>query len=123
MRIRKEGAEGDMCFGNSEGDFWRDQREGVGQLVKNRLNLWLGEWFLDTQEGTPWQLNVLGKGRQTLYEPALRARVLPTPGVRAITAFQADTSQIRDISVNLTINTAYGVTPLAVVLSGQNNGG
>ncbi len=58
--------------------------EAVAQAVKTRFELWYGQWFLDTTEGTPWIQSVLGRQKPETYNPAIRKRILETQGVKSI---------------------------------------
>jgi hypothetical protein len=108
---------GDMTFGNQQGDFLRDTPETVGQAVMTRLRLWLEEWFLDITEGTPWQQAVLGKYTRKTIEPAIRSRILNTEGVTDIEAFETIIdSENRKVTINATINTLYGQARLIEVI-------
>lgn len=62
--------------------------EAVGQHVRQRLQTFLGEWFLDTAAGVPWLTDILGRN----YDPALaesvvKAEILATDGVEEILSF------------------------------------
>lgn len=62
--------------------------EAVGLHVKDRLETYIGEWFLDNTAGVPWLSQILGKG----YDPALaeavvKAEILDTDMVTEITSF------------------------------------
>lgn len=52
MRYRREDPEGDYTFGQGDGTFLVNSPECVAQAVKTRFELWKGQWFLDTTEGT-----------------------------------------------------------------------
>jgi len=123
MRLRKQDAGGDYQFGHNVADFWHDQVEGVGQSIMTRLLLFRGEWFLDTNEGTPWggfplnqavvdQGEILGVHTQLTRDVAIHQRVLLTEGVQTITNYfsEGDPNQ-RNFSVEMTVETIYG--PLA----------
>ncbi|MGI4946729.1 MAG: hypothetical protein ACRYHQ_40250 [Janthinobacterium lividum] len=117
MRYRKLDAAGDYVFGNGQADFYRDQPEAVAQAVQTRLALFLAEWFLDTADGTPWNTQVLGERTGPLYDLALRNRVLGTPNVTAITAYASQFNpQARAIGVQVSVETAFSVTPVVVPL-------
>lgn len=117
MRYRVLTADGDMRFGHQQADFLRDSPDTVAQAVLTRLKLWMGEWFLDQTEGTPYQQAVLGTSKRATVEPALRARILDTQGVQALTAFDLsiDPDQ-RTASVRATITTLYGPAQFVGVL-------
>lgn len=113
MRYRKQDQDGDHVFGSSANDFYVDSAEAVAQSVKTRLNLWIGEWFADTSDGTGWNQAILGKKAGNLYELALRQRVLETQGVLSIEDFESQTDpKIRKLTVTMTINTIYGTYSL-----------
>jgi hypothetical protein len=78
----------------------------VGQHVRQRLKTFQGEWFLDITAGTPWLDQILGRH----YDPALaeaivKAEIMNTGGVIAITSFSVSFDRIprrlniRDIEV------------------------
>ena len=62
--------------------------EAVGQHVRQRLQTFLGEWFLDTGVGVPWLDQLLGrKYDPALAEAVVKAEILKTDGVREINSF------------------------------------
>ncbi|WP_079218938.1 hypothetical protein [Herbaspirillum robiniae] len=117
MRYRKEDADGDYVFGGQELDFYKDVPEAVGQAVDTRLGLVKGEWFLDTDDGTPYAEEVLGKNTATTYDAAIRQRILRTPGALKLTEYSSNYDPItRKVAVNATIDTIYGSTPVQSTL-------
>ena len=118
MKYRKQDANGDMVFGNGLLDFYIDSPEAVGQSVETRLKLWLGEWFLNVEDGTSYQTNVLGTNKAKSAPIAIRERIFKTAGVTEIVSFDYDiNADTRKLSVRATINTIYGQTTVEV-----NNG-
>lgn len=117
MRYRKLDKNGDMLFGNQQADFFRDQAEAVAQAIWTRLRLWVGEWFIDQTEGTPYQQAVLGTNKRKTIEPAMRRRILNTEGVSSIDEFQmlidADS---RTVTINAVVSTVYGTAQLRGVI-------
>lgn len=108
--------QGDMTFGFGSGDFLRDSPDAVAQAVWTRLRLWTGEWFLDDTEGTPYTGSVLGMGTRSTFAPAIRERILGTPGVLSITEFSSGfDGDARTAFVEATVETIYG----ALALSGN----
>jgi hypothetical protein len=63
-------------FGRGDDTWLINSPEAVAQAIKTRFELWYGQWFLDTTEGTPWIQSVLGKQRPELYNLAIRQRIL-----------------------------------------------
>lgn len=110
MRYRRL-QNGDMTFGSQQANFLRDSAQTVAQAVVTRLNLWLGEWFLNTTEGTPYSQAALGKYTTATIEPAIRSRILETEGVTSIESFgiQFD-PDTRKVEIQASINTIYGAT-------------
>jgi hypothetical protein len=57
----------------------------VGQLLRTRLLLMLGEWFLDPSAGLPLFQRILGKLRSlSLVKSEIRKVILATAGVTGI---------------------------------------
>lgn len=117
MRLRKWNEDGDIQIGHGQADYWIDAPEGVAQAVAQRLRLITGEWFLDTQEGTPYVGGVLGKYTMQSYDPVIRGRILDTEGVTGIESYSSSWDpDTRKLSVSATINTIYGAATLQEVL-------
>jgi hypothetical protein len=115
MRYRKLDANGDYSFGHGAVDFYINSPDGVAQAVKTRLALLQGEWFLDTQEGTPYATQILGTNTQNTYDIAIRSRILGTQGVNELIYYQSSINN-RSLSVYATIDTIYGPTSISVTL-------
>ena len=112
MRYRKLDANRDYSFGHGQSDFYIDQPEAVAQAVDTRLRLWLGEWFLDTSDGTNWQTGVLGRYTASTRDAIIRERILGNPGVNSIISYSSNfNSNSRTYDVNVSIDTIYGVVP------------
>ncbi len=115
MRYRKLTPEGDYTFGSGQLDFYRDVPEAVGQAVQTRLLLWLGEWFLNTDDGTPFMLGILGNHSIETANVTIQDRILGTQGMVSIENFQSERDpDSRTLSVSCDINTVYGPTALQV---------
>jgi hypothetical protein len=109
MRYRKLDADGDMTFGRGPLNFWKDVPDAPAQAVKTRLGLWLGEWFLDRNAGTPYNTQVLGKYTGSTRDVVLRARMSGTIGVRSILTYGSQLNrETRVFSVQAKIDTIYG---------------
>lgn len=99
-----------MTFGRGHADYLRDD-DAIGQNIRTRLLLFIGEWFLDTNEGTPWNLVLDIKPVNTrAVESIIRDRILGTDGVTEITAFSFlfdPISRVAEISVTVrTVNSS-----------------
>lgn len=109
MTVRKLDADGDLALGAEE--FLAGYTaEEVAQNVLTRLKLFLGEWFLDTTDGTDWFGSVLGKGSVLASrESVIRQRILLTPGCAGMTAFSLTTDiATRELTVTASIVSASG---------------
>lgn len=111
MRYRKLDENGDFSAGHGSADFFTDTPDAVGQSVLTRLRLWSGEWFLDTDEGTPYSTQVLGAHRRQSAGPAIKMRIAGTEGVTSVENFAAMyDGDARSLSVTATVDTVYGET-------------
>ena len=112
-RVRALDPNGDMIFGHGSRDFLVDVPAAVVQRAKTRLGLWVGDWFLNTDDGTPYRTAVFGARTNASRDPAIRARLLGTPGCTGITAYasqQEPSKAAQVVACRLTIDTAYGQT-------------
>jgi hypothetical protein len=117
MRYRELDENRDMQFGNQQADFLRDSPDAVAQAVLTRFGLWVGEWFLDTDAGTPYEQSMLGTHKAQTIEPAIRQRILETEGVTGIVELQLISNpNTRNIQIISTIDTTYGQTEITGVL-------
>lgn len=88
-----------------------DKAEQVRQQLLIKLKLWRGEWFLDTEFGTPYLQQILGK-QLTLSGAlaALRKSILEVEGVRQILSFSYTfNNSTRKLQVEFTADTPYGI--------------
>lgn len=113
MRVRSMDDSGDMVFGTNADAYLVDSPAAVGQLIGTRLRLWLAEWFADTDDGTPWATEVLGKGTTGTYDAVIRARILDTPGVQSIDAYLSNLTG-RELKIQARVSTIYGSTTVSV---------
>lgn len=88
-----------------------DSAAQVRQQLLIKLKLWRGEWFLDTEFGTPYLQEILGK-QLTLSGSliALRKSILEVPGVRSIKEFKYNFSNVeRKLTVTFVADTPFGL--------------
>lgn len=80
------------------------------QLICNRLRLYLGEWFLDTTQGTPWYQQIfVHNTERSAIDAALQDVILGTPGVMVLTKYQAVAYPAeRRYTVTFTVTTQTG---------------
>lgn len=85
--------------------------DAVRQNILVKLRLWVGEWFLDTEAGTPWLEDVLGK-RVSLAGAiaAIRASILEVDGVDGLGNFSYNFNrQSRVLQYDFEASTPYGI--------------
>lgn len=103
-------ADGALVFKDGDVQFV-DGAERVRQQLDFILNLWRGEWFLDSQFGTPYVTDVLGKQKNLNSVLAvIRKQIMSVQGVNAITSFEYNFDRPgRTLSVKFTAATVYGL--------------
>jgi hypothetical protein len=110
MRYRALDVAGDYSIGRGQANFLINSPACVAQSVLTRLRLWEGEWFLDLTSGTPWLQQILGKHAKSIYDLAIRTRILDTQGVTGIEGYASALDAVtRKLSVTtLSVSTIYG---------------
>jgi hypothetical protein len=116
MRYRQLTSDNDYTFGAGQLNFLIDSPAAVAQAVLTSLLLFLGEWYLNTDDGTPYFESALGKHSQEMADAMIIARISQVQGVvdvrNLVSAVDPNTRAYRVLSA--TINTIYGVTELEV---------
>lgn len=107
MTVRALDESGDIVTRGTQFIIGRDE---IAQTIKTRLALFLGEYFRNIQEGTPWYEQILGKFVSLdTVEAVLRARIANTPGVIRLTSFSTDFDlDARKYSLTAGVLTQYG---------------
>ena len=83
----------------------------VVQKITTQLLHFLGEWWLDLNSGTPWLQSILGQSPSGgEAESILKGIITNTPGVTELSAFKADLSARRSLSVTFEAQTDFGDT-------------
>ena len=119
MKIRKVDNNGDCVFGQPN-DYYENNANGVALLILDRLNLWLGTWFANTNEGMPYFEDMLGKKDITYIESIIRMTILETTGVESMERFECYfNNNTRQLIVEALITTQYGnITISEAVVNG-----
>lgn len=107
MKYRKLDANGDYLFGG-EGQFFVDDPAGVAQAIQTRLLLMTNEWFLDSNEGTPYDESIRGYGTAATRDPAIIDRILGTPGVQSLLQYSSSLDGDRRFQVSARVATLFG---------------
>ncbi len=83
----------------------------VAQRLTVRFNFFLGEWFLDTTEGTPWFQRVLVKApSDRVIRTVLTNVIVATEGVASIVSLAYDIGRDRRLSVRFVCQLVDGTT-------------
>ena len=77
----------------------------VVQHIRQRLQTFLEEWFLNLSAGVPWLQQILGKVQYlSTVETILKATIADSPGVKEVTSFEiGESDQERTIRVDFTV--------------------
>lgn len=108
MTVRRLSAEtGDLV---TRGQQFITGREEIAQTIQTRLRLFLGEYFRDITDGTPWFQRILGKFENlNAVEAILRNRIARTEGVIRLLSFSLDYDlAARRVSVSSFVLTRFG---------------
>jgi hypothetical protein len=115
MRYRKLSPTGDYVFGHSQVDFLVNTPETVAQAIETSLRLWLGEWYLNINDGTPYLEGILGYHSQDMADANLKARIENVQGVVNISEYSSSVDPVtRKYSATCTVNTLYGPTQVEI---------
>jgi hypothetical protein len=89
-------------------------QDEIAQTIRTRLKLFLGEYFRDITDGTPWFQSILIKnGTLTSKDAILKQRIIQTEGVNAIVEFLSDYDiDSRKYSIQCIVSTPFGNVPL-----------
>jgi hypothetical protein len=110
-----DAATGDFTFGRGLYNYWYNVPEGVAQHIVSRLMLWTGQWFEDSLEGTPWQINVLGERTVSTRDLVVQSRVRETPHVTVMNAYTSrHDPETRTWAAAITVTTEYGPAQIGV---------
>ncbi len=118
MRYRKLTSTGDYSFGSGQQNFFINSPDAVAQVVQTSLLLWLGEWYLNLNDGVPYPEGVIGKHSQAAADATIIAQIKKCQGVVDITNYQSTVDPVtrKYTVVSGSLNTIYGATQLQVPL-------
>jgi len=87
-----------------------EKSDYIRQSLQIRLSFSQGEWFLDTQAGTPLYQDVLVKNPNLPnIENIFKARILETEGVNEILEFDFQLNNDRTANLTFKVNTIFGI--------------
>lgn len=111
MRYRQLSPTGDYMFGSGQKNFLINSPEAVAQKVVTVFRLWLGEWFLNTDDGTPYLQGILNKHSQDEADTTFQSQIATIEEVIGVIDFSSSIDPLtRKYSVSFKLNTIYGVT-------------
>jgi len=101
---------GDLVIGNFV-DHTVSNIDGLVQRIRIRLQVFLGEWFLDNTRGVPYFQEILEKG--TSYDQisqSIKLIIAETSDVKKINSFSIKDSDIvnRKIIISFAVSSVYG---------------
>ena len=107
MTVRRLDENGDIV---TSGVQFISERDEIAQTIRTRLRLFLGEYFRNSQDGTPWFQDILGKGSTlTNKDAAIKRRIVQTDGVLQILTYDADYDiNTRQYTVSGSVLTTFG---------------
>lgn len=107
MTVRRLDENGDIV---TSGIQFISGRDEIAQTIRTRLRLFLGEYFRDSTDGTPWFRDILGKSSTlTNKDAAIKRRIIQTDGVLQILTYDADYDiDTRQYTVTGSVLTTFG---------------
>jgi hypothetical protein len=119
MKYRRLSESWDYTFGNGQGNYL-SAIDAVGQAIRSRLLLFLGEWWMDTNDGLPlWQaiLGIPGSGNnKVVVDRLIVERILGTPNVTSITGIDSTYDpDTRAYGFTAQVDTVYGAVAVSNV--------
>lgn len=107
MTVRRLDENGDIV---TSGVQFISKRDEISQTIQTRLRLFLGEYFRNSKDGTPWFQDILGKGSTlTNKDAAIKRRINQTDGVLQILTYNADYDiNTRQYTVTGSVLTTFG---------------
>jgi len=83
----------------------------IDQHLKQRLRMFLGEWFLDNRIGLPYFQHILKKNPDAIViDSVFKRQILTTPGVLELLSFNLDIDiPTRQLTVEFRARTSEGV--------------
>ena len=84
-------------------------RDEIAQVLRQELRVFLGEWFLDIDEGIPYLQEILKKNPNTsTVDAVFKNKILESPGVIELTEYELD-FEGRSLSLYFKARTEEGI--------------
>ena len=86
--------------------------DGIAQSIRLNLQAFMGEWFLDLEDGVPYYQSILGKRYEAAkVVQAFRDPILATGGVQRLIAIGSSwDGATRTLTVSWEVETVFGDT-------------
>lgn len=103
----------DYSFGQSRLNLI-DGLDALLQACVTRLRQFQGEWFLNEEDGTPWQEALAKRYDENRLKQIIRSRLLGVTGVTAVSSvIVVFTPNTRHADIEASVQTVYGQAFLA----------
>lgn len=113
MTVRRLDANGDIV---TSGTQFTNEANEIAQTISTRLRLFLGEYFRNINEGTPWFQSILNKrGTLSSKDAIIKQRITQTDGVIGLLKYSTDYDiDSRTYSIIAVVNTRFGEIPINI---------
>lgn len=103
---------GDIVYDNADLPLvTEDSRQDVAQRLRIKLQTYLGEWFLNIENGVPYYERVLRKGvRKEDIDVLFQSLIREEDGVLEIVEFESTLSPSREYNMRFRVRTDEGQT-------------
>lgn len=103
---------GDVVYDNADSPpVTTDTRQDVAQRLRIKLQTYLGEWFLNIENGVPYYERVLRKGvRKEDIDVIFQTLIREEDGVLEIVEFESSLSNTREYNMRFRVRTNEGAT-------------
>lgn len=111
MDILLDEATHDIVFENGATPVTGSIADGLKQRLKIKFLTFKGEWFLNTNYGTPYYQQIFGKGRsKASIDIIFRQLIAEDADVESILSFESSLSSDRTYSLSFSVKSRTGET-------------
>ena len=101
----------DIVFKNGETPVTESIADGLKQRLKIKFLTFKGEWFLNTNYGTPYYQQIFGKGRsKSSIDLIFRQLILEDADVDSLLSFDSSLGSDRTYSLSFSVKSVTGET-------------
>lgn len=105
MIVRSITATNEWTFGRGKNNYLQ-RNQAIIQMIKTRLQSFLGDCFFSVEEGIDW-FNLLGAKNQVALELAISSVILNTEGVTGLVSLNLVLNSARRFTLTYSVNTIY----------------